>query len=161
MPKIVLLDGYTMNPGDISWSKLEELGSCKIYERTPPELTVERIDNAEIILVNKVVITRKIIEQSPQLKYIGVLATGYNVVDVNAAREYSIVVTNVPDYANDSVAQTVFSHLLNLAQHTAHHAQTVRNGQWSSCPNFCYWNYPQIELSGLTLGIVGCGRIGR
>ena len=161
MHKIIVLDGYTMNPGDLSWDSLKQAGNCSIYERTPPELIIERIGDAPIILVNKVEITRKIMAQLPQLKYIGVLATGYNVVDVEAAIDHGIIVTNIPAYSTDSVAQSVFSHLLNLAQQTALHAETVTAGKWAKCPDFTYSETPQIELSGLTLGIIGCGRIGR
>jgi glycerate dehydrogenase len=161
MPKIIVLDGYTMNPGDLSWAELENLCECKIYARTPPELIIERIDDAELVLVNKVAMTREIMAQLPKLKYIGVLATGYNVVDIAAANDHGITVTNIPAYSTDSVAQTVFSHLLNLSQQVAHHAQTVTTGKWSKCPDFSYSDTPQIELCGLTLGIIGCGKIGR
>jgi len=159
--KIVVLDGYTLNPGDLSWDDLKALGECEIYNRTPAEETVPRAKGAQIVLTNKVVLDRETIEQLPDMKYIGVLATGYNVVDVEAARERGIPVTNVPTYGTDSVAQMVFAHLLNLTQHVAHHAQTVRDGRWADCPDFCYWDYPLIELKDLTLGIVGFGRIGQ
>ena len=159
--RIVVLDGYTLNPGDLTWKDLEALGSCTVYDRTPPELTVERANGAEIVLTNKTVLTADIIERLGQLQYIGVLATGYNVVDVEAARERGISVTNVPTYGTESVAQMVFAHLLNLTQHVAHHAKTVRTGRWSACPDFCYWDTPLIELEGLTMGIIGLGRIGR
>jgi len=159
--KIVVLDGYTLNPGDLSWDDLKALGECAIYDRTPAEQTVPRAKAAQIVLTNKVVLDRETIEQLPEMKYIGVLATGYNVVDVEAARERGIPVTNVPTYGTDSVAQMVFAHLLNLTQHVAHQAQTVRDGRWAESPDFCYWDYPLIELKDLTLGIVGYGRIGR
>lgn len=161
MVKIVVLDGYTLNPGDLSWVGLEALGTCKVYDRTPPELVVERVAGAEIVLVNKIVLSREVLTQLPSLKYVGVLATGYNVVDTAAARELGIVVTNIPVYGTESVAQMVFAHLLNLTQRVAHHAQTVNDGRWSKCSDFCYWDYPLIELSGLIFGVVGCGRIGQ
>ncbi len=161
MKKIVVLDGYTLNPGDLSWDQLRQLGDCTIYDRTAPEQVAERAKDAEILLINKVVMSRDVIAQLPALKYIGVLATGYNVVDVRATAERNITVTNIPVYGTASVAQMVFAHILNLAQHVAEHAQDVAAGQWGKCPDFCFWNFPMIELSGQTLGIVGCGRIGR
>ncbi len=159
--KIVVLDGYTLNPGDLSWKELEELGSCSVYERTPGELTVERAKDAEIVLTNKTVLSAGVIEQLEKLRYIGVLATGYNVVDVEAARKRGVPVTNVPAYGTESVAQMVFAHLLNLTQHVGEHSESVREGRWSGCPDFCYWEWPLIELEGLTMGIVGLGRIGK
>lgn len=159
--KIVVLDGYTLNPGDLSWDGLKALGDTTIYDRTPPELTVERAKDADIVLTNKVVIDRQVLDQLPNLKYISVLATGYNIVDVQAARERGIPVSNVPTYGTMSVAQMVMAHLLNLTQHVAEHAQTVREGQWSRSEDWCYWIYPLIELQDLTMGIVGFGRIGR
>jgi len=158
---IVVLDGHTLNPGDLSWAPLEGLGRCKVHDRTPPEQTVARAAEAEIVLTNKTVLDRSVIEQLPEMRYIGVLATGYNVVDVAAARERDVVVTNVPAYAARSVAQMVFALLLELTQNVAHHAQTVRDGRWSACIDFCYWDQPLIELEGLTMGLVGFGRIGR
>ena len=159
--KIVVLDGYTVNPGDLTWKDLEALGSSTVYDRTPAELTVARANGAEIVLTNKTVLSADIIGRLEQLQYIGVLATGYNVVDVEAARKRGIPVANVPAYGTESVAQMVFAHLLNLTQHVAHHAETVRAGRWSACPDFCYWDTPLIELQGLTMGIIGLGRIGR
>jgi len=159
--RIVVLDGYTLNPGDLSWDGLQRFGECVIYDRTAPEDVVSRSQGAEVVLTNKVVLSREIMEQLPDLRYIGVLATGYNIVDVVAARERGIPVTNVPTYGTQSVAQMVFAHLLNLTQHVAYHAQTVRDGRWSESPDFCYWDYPLIELANLTMGIVGFGRIGR
>ncbi len=159
--KIVVLDGYTLNPGDLSWEELEELGSCSVYERTDAELTVERAKDAEIVLTNKTVLSAEVIEQLERVRYIGVLATGYNVVDVEAARKRGVPVTNVPAYGTESVAQMVFAHLLNLTQHVGHHSETVREGRWSECPDFCYWDRPLIELEGLTMGIIGLGRIGK
>ncbi len=159
--KIVVLDAYTLNPGDLSWEGLESLGTCSVYDRTPAELTVERAKDAEIVLTNKTVLSAQIIEQLEHLRYIGVLATGYNIVDVEAARKRGIPVTNVPAYGTESVVQMVFAHILNLTQHVAHHARTVRDGRWNACPDFCYWDSPLIELQGLTMGIIGMGRIGR
>jgi len=159
--KIVVLDGYTLNPGDLSWGRLETLGECTVYDRTAPEDVVERAGEAEIVLTNKTILSADVIRRLTRLRYIGVLATGYNVVDVEAAGERGIPVTNVPSYGTRSVAQMVFAHLLNLTQHVAHHARTVRDGRWAACPDFCYWDMPLLELAGLTLGIVGFGRIGR
>lgn len=159
--RIVVLDGFTLNPGDLSWESLEELGECAIYDRTAPEDTVQRADGAEIVLTNKTVLSSDIIERLAKLQYIGVLATGYNVVDAEAARKRGIPVTNVPTYGTDSVAQMVFAHLLNLTQNVAGHAQTVSNGRWCSAPDFCYWDTPLVELRGLTMGIIGFGRIGQ
>ncbi len=157
---IVVLDGHTLNPGDLDWDDLQALGPCEIYDRTPPDLVVSRAQGARIVLTNKTVLSRESIERLPQLKYIGVLATGYNVVDVEAARRQGICVTNVPAYGTPSVAQMVFAHLLNLTQHVAEQAQSVRAGDWSRCEDFCYWNFPLVELAGLTMGIIGFGRIG-
>ncbi len=159
--RIVVLDGHTLNPGDLAWTALEELGRCEIHARTPAALVVERARGAGIVLTNKTVLSREQILALPDLRYIGVLATGYNVVDVAAARERNIPVTNVPTYGTRSVAQMTFALLLELTQHVGHHAQTVRDGRWSRSPDFCYWDHPLIELEGLTLGIVGYGRIGQ
>ncbi len=155
------MDSFTLNPGDLSWKSLKELGECAIYDRTAPEDTVQRADGAEIVLTNKTVLSSNIIEHLAKLKYIGVLATGYNIVDAEAAGKRGIPVTNVPTYGTDSVAQMVFAHLLNLAQNVAGHAQTVSNGRWCSAPDFCYWDTPLVELKGLTMGIIGFGRIGQ
>ncbi len=159
--KIVVLDGYTLNPGDLTWKELEALGECTIYDRSAPEDTLKRADKAAIVLTNKTMLSAEIIDRLDDLRYIGVFATGYNVVDVEAASACGIAVANVPTYGTDSVAQMVFAHLLNLTQNVAHHGQTVRDGRWSSCPDFCYWDTPLIELGGLTMGIIGFGRIGR
>ncbi|MBN2270615.1 MAG: D-2-hydroxyacid dehydrogenase [Sedimentisphaerales bacterium] len=161
MKRIVVLDGYTLNPGDLSWKDLEALGRCTVYDRTAPEDTVARAEAAEVVITNKTALSSGVIRQLPNLKYIGVLATGYNVVDIEAARSRGVLVTNVPAYSTQSVAQMVFAHLLNLALHVGRHAQTVSSGNWSSCPDFCYWDTPLIELAGLTMGIIGLGRIGR
>ncbi len=159
--QIVVLDGYTLNPGDLSWAPLEALGPCTVYDRTPPAETAARAAQAEIVLTNKTVLSRELIVRLPRLRYVGVLATGYNIVDVAAARERGIPVTNVPDYATLSVVQMVFAHLLNLTLHVADHGHGVAAGRWSACPDFAYWDFPLIELAGLTLGVVGFGRIGR
>ncbi|MHC4460972.1 MAG: D-2-hydroxyacid dehydrogenase [Planctomycetota bacterium] len=158
---IVVLDGYTLNPGDLTWKDLESLGQCTVYDRTGPKEVVPRATNAGIVLTNKTVLSSDVIKQLPKLKYIGVLATGYNIVDAEAARGRSIPVTNVPAYGTQSVAQMVFAHLLNLTQHVGHHAETVSSGRWTSNPDFCYWDTPLIELAGLTMGIIGFGRIGQ
>ena len=151
--KIVVLDGFTLNHGDLSWGTL---GEATIYERTPPELVVERVGDAEVVLTNKVFVD---VTKLPKLRYIGVTATGYNVVDLAAARERGIVVTNVPGYATRSVAQHTFALLLELCHHVGHHAATIQ--KWPANPDYCYWNFPQIELAGLTMGIIGHGQIGR
>jgi glycerate dehydrogenase len=159
--KIVVLDGYTLNPGDLSWESLEALGDTTIYQRSTDDEVLERSRGADVILTNKAPITREIIENLPGLRFIGVLATGYNIVDIEAARERGIPVTNVPTYGTTSVAQMVFAHVLNLAQHVAHHAETVRQGRWSASQDWSYWDCPLIELAGLTMGVLGYGRIGR
>lgn len=160
MPKIVVLDGFTANPGDLSWGPLEAVGECVIHERTRPEETVPRAAGAEIVLTNKVVLDRRAIEALPDLRYIGVLATGYNVVDVSAARERGIIVTNVRAYSTRSVAQTTFALLLELTHHAGHHDREVHAGRWARSPDFCFWDRPLVELDGLTLGVVGLGAIG-
>ena len=159
--KIVVLDGYTLNPGDLSWEPLQQLGQCDIYDRSTPNEIVPRATGHDIALTNKVILSREHLKAVSQLKYIGVTATGYNIVDVAAAREFGIIVTNVPTYGTRSVAQMTFALLLELTQHVGHHAETVRAGRWTRSPDFCYWDYPLIELDGLTLGIIGFGRIGR
>jgi glycerate dehydrogenase len=159
--QIVVLDGYTLNPGDLSWAALEALGPLTVYDRSSPEETATRAAAAEIVLTNKTVLSREILLRLPQLRYIGVLATGYNIVDIAAARERNVPVSNVPDYGASSVVQMAFAHLLNLVQHAADHARSVAAGGWSRCPDFCYWEFPLHELAGLTMGIVGFGRIGR
>ena len=158
--KIVILDGYSANPGDLSWKSLEEVGEVTVYDRTAPSETVARAADADVVLTNKVVISKEVIEQLPKLKYVGVLATGYNVVDTEAARQRGIVVTNVPAYSTDSVAQMVFAHLLTVTNRTEHYAQENRQGRWTKNPDFCYWDTPLPELSAKTLGIVGLGNIG-
>jgi glycerate dehydrogenase len=159
--RITLLDGYTLNPGDLSWDPLKQFGECRIYDRTPPEDVVPHASGSEIVLTNKTVVSRASIEKLQHLRYIGVLATGYNIVDVSAARERKITVTNVPGYASSSVAQMVFTHLLNLTQGLGRHTQSVRQGKWAASKDFCFWETPLIELAGMTMGIVGYGQIGR
>jgi glycerate dehydrogenase len=159
--KIVVLDGYTVNPGDLSWEEYAQLGDLKVYDRTPEEQVVERAREAEVVLTNKTVINRDAVMALPSMRYIGVLATGYNVVNTQAAQERGIPVCNVPEYGTEAVAQAVFALLLELTNRTGHHARTVREGKWSEAKDFCYWDFPLIRLQGLTLGIVGHGRIGR
>ncbi len=159
--RIVVLDGYVLNPGDLSWEPLRELGECTVYDRTPPELVPERAAEAPVVLINKTVLDGEQIARLPKLRYIGVLATGYNVVDVAAAADHDVTVTNVPAYGDDSVAQMVFAHILEHTHHVADHSAGVRGGRWSRGPDFAYWDYPLIELAGRTMGIIGLGRIGR
>lgn len=159
--KIVVLDGYTLNPGDISWSGFEKLGEFICYDRTPADKIIENIGDAEAVIVNKTFLTKETIEACPSMKYIGVLATGYNVVDVEYAASKGIPVTNIPSYGTASVSQYVFALLLEICHHVGHHAATVRDGRWSESADFCYWDYPLIELSGKTMGIIGFGRIGQ
>ena len=159
--KIVGMDGYALNPGDLSWKEVEKLGNFTVYERTPPELTIERAKDADAVFTNKVVFNEKILKQLPKLKYIGVLATGYNVVDVEAAKKAGIVVTNIPAYSTASVAQMVFSHILNFVQNISTHAESVSSGEWAKNIDFSYWKTPQIELAGKTMGIIGFGQIGQ
>ena len=157
---IVILDGYSANPGDLSWDELKEMGNVTVYDRTSPSETIARAAEADIVLTNKVVIGKEEMAQLPHLKYIGVLATGYNVVDIETAHERGITVTNVPAYSTESVAQMVFAHLLTVTNRTEHYAQENRNGRWTNNKDFCYWDFPHMELSGKTFGIVGLGNIG-
>lgn len=159
--KIVILDGYTANPGDLSWGSLKEMGEVTVYERTRREEIAGRAADADIVLTNKVVMDREMMALLPRLKYIGVLATGYNVVNIEAARERDIIVTNVPAYSTESVAQTVFAHLLTVTNRTEHYAQQNRLGRWAENRDFCYWDTELTELAGKTMGIVGLGHIGR
>lgn len=159
--KIVVLDGYTLNPGDLSWAGLEKLGSLTVYDRTPADLTVERIADAEIVITNKTAIDRRVLEACPDIRYIGVLATGYNVVDVDAAREKGIPVTNIPTYGTGAVGQFAIALLLEICHHIGDHSQSVAAGEWAQKPDFCYWNHPLIELDGKTMGVIGFGRIGQ
>lgn len=157
---IVILDGYALNPGDLSYDSLKQFGTLKVYDRTAPEQVVERAQEADAILTNKVVLGAREFAQLPRLRYIGVQATGYNVVDVEAARKYGITVTNIPAYSTPSVAQMVMAHLLNITQSVEYYAQQNRSGRWSSNPDFCYWDNQLIELAGKQMGIVGFGRTG-
>ena len=159
--KIVILDGYTLNPGDLSWNDLAQLGKIEIYDRTSPEEVAERCEGFQAIITNKALITQETIQSLPDLEYIGVTATGVNIVDCKAAAEHSIPVTNVPGYGPKSVAQMTFAHILNLTQRTGHHANEVSEGRWASCPDFCFSDFPLVELDGLTLGILGYGTIGK
>ena len=162
--KIVVLDGYTENPGDLSWDGVRELGELTVYERTPLHDEAEiirRIGEAEVVLTNKTPITRNVLDACPNIRMISVLATGYNVVDTAYAKEKGIPVCNIPTYGTDSVAQFAIALLLEICHHIGHHDQTVKEGKWQNCPDFCYWDYPLIELAGKTLGIIGFGRIGR
>ena len=158
--KIVVLDGYGLNPGDLSWEALEALGDVDIYPRTAPEDVIDRCFDAEIVLTNKVVFNKRILVSLPRLRYIGVLATGYNVVDVDAAANLDIVVTNIPAYSTDSVVQNTFAHILAMANRVEHYTMQNRKGRWSASPDFVYWDTPLMELAGKTMGIVGLGAIG-
>ncbi len=160
MMKIVVLDGYTENPGDLSWEGLEAIGSLTVYDRTPADKILERIGDAEAVYTNKTPISAETIAKCPSLKFIGVLATGYNVVDLAAARVRGILVTNIPAYSTDSVAQFVFALLLELCSKVALHDQAVRDGEWARANQFCFWKAPLVELAGKTMGLVGYGNIG-
>ena len=159
--KIVILDGHVENPGDLSWEPLQQLGEVTVYDRTAPEDVVSRISDAPIVITNKTLITRSILAACPQIRYVGVLATGYNVVDIAAAKERGIVVTNVPAYSTKAVAQFTMALLLEICHHVGRHSDGVHAGKWSACQDFAYWDYPLIELMGKTIGIVGYGRIGQ
>ena len=158
--KIVILDAYTSNPGDLSWAGIEALGDCHIYDRTAEEQVVERCHDAEAVLTNKVVISDQTMARLPKLRYIGVMATGYNIVDVKAAAQRGIIVTNVPAYSTASVAQIVFAHLLNVANKVQAHSDAVRRGEWTNCKDFTFQVAPTTELAGMQMGIVGLGQIG-
>jgi len=159
--KIVVLDGYTLNPGDLEWDEISALGELKVYDRTNPGDIMERASGAEALFTNKVIITRETMANLAALKFIGVLATGYNVVDTEAAREAGIIVTNIPAYSTQSVAQLAFAHILNFARQVDLHARQVREGAWTGHRDFCFWSTPQTELTGKVLGIIGFGRIGQ
>ncbi len=159
--KIIVLDGYTLNPGDLSWERLKEMGECIVYDRTTKEQIVERIGDADIVFTNKTPLTKEIFAKCPSVKYVGVLATGYNVVDVEAAKEAGIIVTNIPTYGTHAVAQYVFALLLEICHHVAAHDQAVKAGEWENCKDFCFWNFPMMELHGKTMGIIGLGKIGQ
>ena len=160
-PKIVVLDGHTLNPGDLNWDALGKIGELTVHDRTPPEQVAERAAEAEIVFTNKALLPAEAINALPSLKYIGVLATGYNVVDIAAARARDIPITNIPGYGTESVAQMTFALILELAQQPALHDGGVRAGDWTAHPDFCYWKKPLVELDGLTLGLVGYGAIGQ
>lgn len=159
--KIVILDGYTLNPGDLSWEPLKELGEVTVYERTASKDVCKRAEGAEVVFTNKVVLDEAVLEKLPSLKYIGVLATGYNVVDVAAAARKGIVVTNIPAYSTSSVAQMAFAHILNIVQRVGYYAQEVSNGKWSRQADFSFWDAPLHELDGKKIGIIGFGNTGR
>jgi glycerate dehydrogenase len=158
--KIVALDGHTLNPGDLDWEAFKKLGELKVYDRTPYELTAERCAGAEIILTNKAPVGKDVLEKLPSLQYIGVTATGFNIIDTETAKRRNIVVTNVPGYGTNSVVQMTFSLLLELCLHVQKHSDAVRAGKWSASPDFCFWDFPLIELAGKTMGIIGFGDIG-
>ncbi len=159
--KIVVLDGYTENPGDLDWNGFAELGEVTVYDRSEEAQVAERIQDADAVIVNKVRMTRELMEAHPKLRYIGVLATGYDVVDIEAARELHIAVTNVPGYGTDTVAQYAIALLLEVTSRIGHHATRVKEGEWARNADWCFWEYPLLELSGRTMGIIGYGRIGR
>ena len=162
MMKIVVLDGYTENPGDLSWEGLAQFGQLRVYDRTgSEEEVIRRIGDAEVVFVNKVPISRRVLDACPNIKFISVLATGYNVIDVKAAAEKGIPVSNVPSYGTAAVAQFAMALLLEVCHHVAHHSEAVHQGRWASSPDWCFWDYPLIELSGKTMGIIGFGRIGQ
>lgn len=158
---IVIVDGFTLNPDDLSWAGLEALGDCTVYPRTNDEQVLERCRDADVVLTNKVVFSDQIMAQLPKLRYLGVLATGYNVVDVEAAGRRNIAVTNIPAYGSQSVAQFVFAQILQWAQPVSYYAQTVKAKRWQQSPDFCYYDHSMIELAGKTLGIIGFGGIGQ
>jgi glycerate dehydrogenase len=155
------LDGYTLNPGDLSWEGLKKLGEIEIYDHTPVELILERTKGAEVLFTNKTALDDHILSQLPHLQFIGMLATGYDVVDIDAAKKRNITVTNIPTYGTTSVAQMVFALLLELCHHVQEHSDAVHNGDWTNCRDFCFWNYPLVELAGKNMGIVGFGKIGQ
>lgn len=159
--KIVILDGYTENPGDLSWEGFENLGELVVYDRTPADLIVERIGDADAVITNKTPITEDTLNKCPKVKYIGVLATGYNVVDVETARKRNIPVTNIPTYGTAAVGQFAIAMLLEICHHVAHHSDAVHEGRWESNADWCFWDYPLIELADKTMGVIGFGRIGQ
>lgn len=161
MKKIVVLDGYTLNPGDLSWNDIKRLGDLTVYDRTPANEIVERAKDAEILFTNKTPLGDDVFQELRKLKYVGVLATGYNVVDIEAAKKRGIVVTNTPSYGTASVAQMTFALLLELCVHVQRHSDSVMEGRWSRSLDFCYWDYPLVELAGKTIGIIGFGSIGQ
>lgn len=158
---IIILDGYTENPGDMSWGGLETFGTVTVYDRTVPEDIIHRIENADIVITNKTPISRDTMEACPNLRFISLLATGYDVIDMVAAQEKGIVVSNIPTYGTDAVGQFAIALLLEIASRVGHHDAAVKDGRWESCPDWCFWDYPLIELAGKTMGIIGFGRIGQ
>lgn len=158
--RIVVLDGYGLNPGDLSWDAMKELGDLTVYDRTSPSELLQRATEADVLITNKTVITKDDLQKLPAVKYIGVLATGYNIVDIEAAKEKGIVVTNIPAYSTKSVAQMVFAHILNITQRVGHYAHANKNGRWDQNPDFCYWDTNLIELDGKSIGIIGLGNTG-
>lgn len=161
MHQIVVLDGYVANPGDLSWSGLEAFGPLTLYDRTPDELIIERIGTADIVFTNKTPITRETLDACPNLRFICVLATGYNVIDCAAASDHGVLVANIPNYSTNAVSQFVFALLLEICHHVGHHALEVSKGRWSDSKDFCFWDYPLMELAGKTIGVIGFGRIGQ
>lgn len=159
--KIVNLDGYTTNPGDLSWEQFNKYGEFTVYERTSPEQIIERAKDADCLIINKSVITEEMLDKMPKLKYIGLQSTGYNIIDCNAARERGIVVSNIPAYSTNEVAQLVFALILEITNRVALHSDAVHNGEWCDCPDFCFWKAPLEELNGKTIGIIGFGSIGQ
>jgi glycerate dehydrogenase len=164
--KIVVLDGYTLNPGDISWKCMEKFGELKVYDRTSydlvrEDLVIERVGDAEAVFTNKTPISKNALKKMPNLKFIGVLATGFNIVDVDAAKEAGIIVTNIPTYGTDAVSQMAIALLLEICHHVGEHNSSVKRGEWANNKDWCYWDYPLIELAGKTMGIIGYGRIGQ
>jgi glycerate dehydrogenase len=159
--KIVVLDGYALNPGDLSWEEFKHMGDLTVHDRTSPEEILKRASGAEIVLTNKTPIRDQVIQQLPKLKYIGVLATGYNIIDVDAASKKNIVVTNIPNYGSYSVAQLTLALLLELCHHVQRHSDSVRDGKWASSKDWSYWEYPLVELAGKTMGVIGFGNIGQ
>ncbi|MGC9342790.1 MAG: D-2-hydroxyacid dehydrogenase [Bacteroidales bacterium] len=161
--KIVVLDGYTLNPGDLSWDEIEQLGELTVHDRidNDPENVIKTIGNAEVVFTNKTPLPKAVLEKVPSVKYVGVLATGYNVVDVEAAKENGIIVTNVPTYGTSAVAQYTFALLLEICHHVGAHNDAVKEGEWAKRGDFCFWNYPLIELAEKTMGLIGFGRIGQ
>lgn len=164
--KIVVLDGYTLNPGDITWDGLEKLGDLTVYDRTSydrnrDDLIIERVGDAEAVFTNKTPLSRDALNRMPNLKFIGVLATGYNIVDIKAAKDFGIIVSNIPTYGTDAVGQMAMALLLEMCHHVWAHSEAVKNGDWTNNPDWCFWNYPLIELAGKTAGILGYGRIGQ
>ena len=161
--KIVVLDGYAGNPGDLSWDRMEKLGDLTVFDRTPADntLILERIGDGEIVFTNKTPLPAEVVNGAPNLKFIGVLATGYNIVDVDAAKARNIPVCNIPGYSTDAVAQMTLALLLEICHHVGHHSEAVHDGRWAACADFCFWDYPLIELAGKTMGIIGFGTIGK